>query len=68
MNVPIQYRSFQENNSNAKYQGLNLQDPINQNNNNYPSQANINSNNANIYDNQTYHPPNIPTPQSVEVK
>ena len=43
-----------------------IQEPLSQDNNNYPSQTDINENNSNIYNKPIDHPLNIPSPQSIE--
>jgi hypothetical protein len=67
-NTSAEYPSLSQQEPKTIYQQLNIQNPLGQNNNNYSPQNNMNSDNLNIYDKPIYLPPNIPTPQTVEIE
>ena len=67
-NIPIQYLPPSPKNPELINEPINIQNPLNQNDNTYSSQMNINSNDLNLYDKPIDLPPNIPTPQIEEMK
>ena len=67
-NIPVQYPPPPSQNSGLISEPINIPDPLSQNPNTYSSQISTNSNDNNLYEKPIYQPPNLPTPQLVEVK